>query len=129
MISLESAQAYINYFRSLAAPSLKPGSAIAANLYLAGSEGGIVVFHFTKNKLIHDRVHEGFSTLHEALKTIPQRAFGGNLEGFRFGGTNTIVEGDRVIFIKDANPSQWSLEAAKHDATKVVDAARRRAEG
>ena len=63
-------------------------------------------------------------SLGKALSQIEQRAFGGNIENFQFGGTNTILEGDRLIFIKDENDAEWSDQAASKDVKAVVPSER-----
>ena len=64
------------------------------------------------------------ASLGKALSQIEQRAFGGNIENFHFGGTNTILEGDRLIFIKDENDTEWSDSAAAKDVKSVVPSER-----
>ena len=64
------------------------------------------------------------ASLGRALSQIEQRAFGGNIENFHFGGTNTILEGDRLIFIKDGSDSEWSDRAAAKDVKAVVPSER-----
>ena len=55
----------------------------------------------------NDDIYKDISpTVGRALSNIEQRAFGGNLEGFTFGGTNVILENNRIIFIKDDTPSE-----------------------
>ena len=60
------------------------------------------------------------NTLGKALSNIKQKGFGGNLDGFSFRGTNTILEGNRIIFIKDNSPEEWSDRAAKNDVSRVM---------
>lgn len=61
------------------------------------------------------------STINTALSKISQRAFGGNLDGFAFSGTNVIAEGNRIILIKGGDSSdEWNDEAAKSDVRRVV---------
>ncbi len=38
-------------------------------------------------------------TVNDALKGIEQNTFGGNLDGFRFGGTNIIMEPARIVLL------------------------------
>ena len=58
---------------------------------------------------------------------IEQRAFGGNLDGFNFGGTNTILENNRIIYIKESNPNEWSDSAALKDVMGLVSNTQRAA--
>jgi hypothetical protein len=122
MIPLDIARTYANRFRALASQKLRPGFAISVDLFITGLEGGIVVFRFEKDQLVQDHVNQTFPTIAAALSTIPQKAFGGNLRGFRFKGTNTVVEGDRIILIKSDDLKEWSLSAAEKDAAKILSA-------
>ena len=73
----------------------------------------------------NDDVYKPTSTsLGKALSQIEQRAFGGNIESFNFGGTNTILEGDKLIFIKDGGAAEWSDQAAAKDVKAVVPSER-----
>lgn len=67
-----------------------------------------------------DIYHPRSPKLGSALSNIEQRGFGGNLDGVSFRGTNTILEPERIIFIKDDSASEWRDEAAKHDLQKVL---------
>lgn len=71
-----------------------------------------------------DQYNSPSSSLGSALANIEQRAFGGNLEGVHFGGTNTILESDKLIFIKDGEASEWSDQAAAKDVKAVVPSER-----
>ena len=66
-----------------------------------------------------DVYHPPTASLGKALSQIEQRAFGGNLEGISFGGTNTILEADKLIFIKDATTFEWSDAAAEKDMNAI----------
>ena len=73
----------------------------------------------------NDDIYEPPSaSLGKALSQIEQQAFGGNIENFHFGGTNTILEGDRLIFIKDGKDAEWSDRAAAKDVKAVVPSER-----
>ena len=62
-----------------------------------------------------------YPTIAKALSQIEQRAFAGNLDAYTFRGTNTILYPDRMIFIKDETPEEWSDSAAAKDANAIVD--------
>jgi hypothetical protein len=73
----------------------------------------------------NDDVYQAISpSLGRALAQIEQRAFGGNLDGLSFGGTNTILEADKLIFIKDGNAIEWTDAAAAKDVNAVVPSER-----
>jgi hypothetical protein len=113
-------QTYINNFRRRLTPSLRPGIGLRCNVYPATSGGAVLVFRVGPN-VENDDVYELASpTLGSALSTIEQHAFGGNLEGFSFGGTNVILEQDKIIFIKDDAASEWSDSATEKDVQSVL---------
>lgn len=113
-------QNYINNFRRRLAPYLKPGIGLACNIYPSQDGGGILEFVMGESVENDDVYKEASASLGAALSNIEQKAFGGNLESFIFGGTNTILENNRIIFIKDSDPNEWSDEAAKRDVEKLV---------
>lgn len=94
------------------------------SIYPAAPGGAVLVFQLGPD-VENDDIYKPISTsLGKALSQIEQRAFGGNLEGFHFGGTNTILEGDKLIFIKDGGNSEWSDGAAAKDVRAVVPSER-----
>ncbi|CDX62361.1 hypothetical protein MPL1032_60022 [Mesorhizobium plurifarium] len=119
MTSRSETQTYVNNFRRNIAPHLAPNFGIAATVYEVPSQGGIVEFNIAAipNR---DEFISKYNSLDAALSNIKQSAFGGNLKAFKFSGTNTIVEGNRIIFIKDNNKSEWSEIAAAKDVKNVL---------
>ena len=113
-------QEYINNFRRRITRFLKPGIGLACNVYAAESGGAILEFTMGQALGNDDIYKESSSTVGNALSKITQRAFGGNLEGFVFGGTNVILEDNRIIFIKDDQLSEWTDQAAQHDLGRVL---------
>lgn len=100
---------------------LKPGIGAEITSYLSKIDGSLIYFQLRpgditfKHKIIEDK---GIS---EALKEIPQKAFGGDLSGIKFAGTNTIIEGNKIIFIKGDNTKDlWNSEIAKNDSEIVT---------
>lgn len=118
-------QEYINNLRRRLTPYLKPGIGLSCNVYAARSGGAILEFTMGPAIENDDTFKEVSSTLSQALANIEQHAFGGNLDGFVFSSTNVILEDDRIIFIKDATPSEWSDEAAKNDVKRLLHPPRR----
>ena len=118
-------QSYINNFRRRIASFLRPGMGLHCKIYPAGSSGAVLVFRVGPNVENDDEYQPTHSSLGNALSKIEQRAFGGNLEGFAFGGTNVILEQDRIIFIKDGSLSEWSDAAAEKDVQSVLAPHRR----
>ncbi len=76
-----------------------------------------------------DIYHQESNSTGEALGRINQRAFGGNLSGFTFRGTNTILEPNRLIYIKDSNSSEWGDKAVIKDVNAVLPNSSGRAGG
>ncbi|MBC8412658.1 MAG: hypothetical protein ISR96_03790 [Nitrospira sp.] len=113
-------QGYINNFRRRLAQYLKPGFGLLCNVYPSDDGGAILEFVIGVNAENDDVYKESSKTLGAALSNIEQRAFGGNLEGFSFGGTNTILENNRIIYIKEANPNEWSDSAAKKEVKVII---------
>ncbi len=118
-------QAYINNFRRRIARFLKPGVGITCNVYPAASGGAILEFTLGQGTENDDLYKEVSPSLGAALGGIEQRAFGGNLSGFNFVGTNTILENNRIILIKDDSLSEWNEETAEKDVIRLVSRSER----
>jgi hypothetical protein len=113
-------QTYINNFRRYLAPYLKPGIGLHCTVHPSHAGGAVLEFRMGAQVENDDAYVLPVETLGRALSSIPQQAFGGNLDGFRFSGTNYVLESDRVILIKDDSPAAWSDGAAAHDVARVV---------
>ena len=121
-----SVQSYINNYRRFIARFLKPDIGIHCNVYNTEREGAILEFKIAPGITNDDMYLKDSSTMSEALGNVKQKAFGGNLGGFTFSGTNTILEDHRVIYIKDQNSSEWDESAAKNDVTSLVFSRKRK---
>lgn len=114
-------QKYINNFRRRISPYLKPGIGLSCEIHPAELGGGAILEFTIGPELKNEDEYEDLSaSANAALSYIPQKAFGGNLNGFKFIGTNLIMEGDRIILIKDDSPSQWDDRAAEKDVQKIL---------
>jgi len=82
------------------------------DVHPANVGGTILEFEIGLDIENDDIYHEPSSTIGQALSKIKQNAFGGNLEGFMFGGTNVILQEQQIILIKDDSASVWSDSAA-----------------
>lgn len=120
MLNRSTIQGYINNFRRHIARYLKPGMGLRCDVYPAHSAGAVIAFTMGMDEENDDTVHPPSPNMALALEHVPQKAFGGNLAGFTFRGTNTILEGNRLIFIKDEAASQWRDSAARADVERVV---------
>ncbi|WP_063454341.1 hypothetical protein [Acinetobacter johnsonii] len=113
-------QKYINNFRRHLSNRLRAGIGMKAYIYPTDHEGVVLVFQLGKNLENDDVYKKTFSSLNEVLATkVKQNAFGGDLANVTFSGTNTILENDRIIFIKDDSLNEWTDEAAKKDINKL----------
>ncbi len=113
-------QGYVNNFRRHLARYLRPGMGLRCDVYPAQSGGAVVAFTLGPTEENDDTIHPAAATVSAALTNVEQRAFGGNLAAFTFRGTNTILEGNRLIFIKDESSSEWRDSTASADAQRVV---------
>lgn len=117
-------QSYVNNFRRRLAHFLRPGIGVQCSIYPAETGGAVLVFQLGPAVENDDIYRPTSSSLGNALSQIEQRAFGGNIENVKFGGTNTILEGDKLIFIKDGEATEWSDQAAAKDVKTVVPSER-----
>src|SRR6266513_4594467 len=114
-------QAYINNFRRHLSRYLRPQVGLSANIYPVEQQGAILEFRLGPNIANEDRYGPVHTTVNDALPDLNQHAFGGNLGGFNFGGTNIVLEPDRVILINGGDsPSEWSDQGAAGDVRRLV---------
>ncbi len=121
MKNKQTIQEYINNFRRRLAPYMRPGIGLACTVFPANSQGAILEFKIGPGISNTDEFRPESETVNEALTGIEQRAFGGNLSGFKFGGTNVIMEDNRIILVKgEDDPSQWNDSAADTDVKRIL---------
>jgi len=114
-------QQYINNFRRHLAPHLRPSIGLTCKVFPAQESGAILEFSIGSEISNTDEFLPSTQTVSGALSGISQRAFGGNLGGFRFGGTNVVMEDNRIILIKgEDDPKYWSDKAASADVTRIL---------
>lgn len=118
-------QNYINNFRIQISGTLKPNIGISSKVYPC-TDGAIIEFRFGEGIESTDEYLDPFDKITDALKTIEQKAFGGVLDGFRFAGTNYIMEFHRLILIKDNNDSEWDLKQARNDVLAFISGGKRK---
>ena len=112
-------QTYINNFRRRLTPALKPGIGLSCNIFPSEDGGAILEFTMGNATENDDEYKDVSESLGVALSNIEQKAFGGNLSGFNFGGTNTILENNRIIYIKEAAEVEWGDSAAQKDVADL----------
>src|SRR5437867_2414573 len=117
-------QTYINNFRRRLAPHLRAGIGLTCLIYPAANGGAVLVFQIGPGVENDDIYQTESPTLGRALSNVEQHAFGGNIDGLSFGGTNTILERDKIILIKDGNSAEWSDDAAAKDVRSVLPSER-----
>jgi hypothetical protein len=114
-------QKYINNFRRHLAPYLRPGVGLACNVFPAEATGAILEFTIGSDIANGDVFQPAAKTVNQALSELRQNAFGGNLDGFRFSGTNVIMEDKRIILIKGDDYAEfWNDNAAAEDVKKLL---------
>ncbi len=113
-------QKYVKNFRRRLLSHLKLGVGLTCDIHPAEEGGAILEFFYGSGIENDDRYKEASATVSAALSSIAQHAFSGNLEGFKFSGTNVVLEKDRIILIKDDSPTEWSVAAAKNDVFKIL---------
>ncbi len=114
-------QNYVNNFRRHLSIYFKPNVGMSAKIFPTNSNGAIVEFQMGEGIENDDEFQQIEQTINDALKEIPQNAFGGNLDAYNFSGTNVVAEGNRIIIIKgDEDASEWDDVSAKKDVEKVL---------
>jgi hypothetical protein len=114
-------QAYVNNFRRHLSRYLKPGIGLSSNVYPARQQGAILEFRLGPDLANEDRFLEPRNTVNDALPDLNQLAFGGNLGGFSFSGTNVVLEPNRFILIKGGDsPEEWGDNGAAADVQRIV---------
>lgn len=116
----ESHQSYVNSFRKYLSTYTKPGVGVKCVVRPARDGGAVIVFELGDHEGNQDIYKMLTSSVNKALSKVRQKAFGGNLEGFKFKGTNITMDENGIVIIKDGDPNQWTEEAAKSDVEKIV---------
>jgi len=105
---------------------LKAGISITVNIYPVKAPGAILEFKVNKNNNRRIVIHEISKKLGVALSKVEQSSIGGDLSNINFGGTNLILENERIIIIKgDDDQNSWSNRAIIEDIKRIIDPARR----
>ncbi|HHQ6721978.1 TPA: hypothetical protein ACSTNG_001718 [Serratia fonticola] len=111
---------YLNNVRRGLSRRLRPNVGININLFPSIDGGAVIEILFMHNKKNKDTIskHE-YSTTSQALKNVKQNAFAGDLNNYKFSGTNAIMDGNKIILIKDGSESEWGVEAANKDVNNI----------
>ncbi|ASS48753.1 MAG: hypothetical protein A3D31_06595 [Candidatus Fluviicola riflensis] len=116
----EEIQHYINNFRRQISIYLKPDLNLRAVIY-PSKEGAIIEFEFKKNQPTKDEFKKEEDTISDQLAKIQQNAFGGNLKGFQFTGTNIVLEPTKILIIKNNDKNEWTSSKAEDDVKKLLN--------
>ncbi len=115
------AQKYVNNFRRRMTRYLRPDIGMRVIVHPAAAGGGVVEVEFSEVVENDDEFRPPAPTVNDVLKAIPQNAFGGNLDGFRFEGTNIVMEPGRVLLIKGTDDrGEWDQKAAERDTRRIL---------
>lgn len=115
-------QGYVNDFRRHMARFLAPGVGLACTVFPSLGPGAIVEFTIGPKLTNLETYKPAAATVNEALSQIQQRSFGGNLNSYKFGGTNTLVEQNRIILLKGEDDLvHWGDSAAQDDVKRIVE--------
>ena len=113
-------QRYVNDFRRHLAPLLRPSIGVSCVVYPARGIGALIEFTIGPEIANEDMFRPVVDTVNDALSMVKQNAFGGELKGFIFRGTNVIGEGNRVILLKGEDaPEFWDDKAALEDVKRI----------
>ncbi|WP_157942231.1 hypothetical protein [Salinibacter altiplanensis] len=114
-------QNFVNNFRKQIYPYLRSGAGIKCTIYPAVEEGAILEFSVGEHEVNTDKYLDDYSTVNEAIKSIKQSAFGGDMDAFNFEGTNYILEDKRIILIKGSDSEKyWGENAAMNDVKEII---------
>lgn len=114
-------QNYINNLRRHLSPYLRANIGVSSKVFPAEQNGAIIEISLGPSVANEDTFMPIEPTVNEALGKIEQKAFGGNLAGFRFGGTNVIMEDNRIVLIKgEDDPLEWGDNASQSDVNRIL---------
>ncbi len=118
----ERIQRYVNDFRRHFSTYLRKGVGMSTLTHPSDLPGAIIEIRIGESVTNEDRFLEPTTSVNEALTSIQQKAFGGNLQGFRFGGTSIVMESDKIVLIKgDDSEDNWSDKSASKDVSQIVN--------
>lgn len=112
---------YTELFRRNIQKFLAPGILVQTTIYPVDQEGAVFEFLLNKDGNATEKVESPKRSVGAVLSVIPQNIIGGQFEGVRFGGTNLLLEGNRVLVIKgEDSPEHWTGSAVVSDVQRVV---------
>ena len=122
LVTKEDFQNYFYEFKKIHRLILNPKFGYKVKAFVSKQQGSMIFFSFEEgsDEFVSYEIIDG--KIGAALHKTPQKAFGGNLEGISFGGTNIIREANHLIFIKgDNTKNAWTSEKAQKDAWQEIN--------
>lgn len=112
---------YTELFRRYINRFLAPNVQIKTRIFPVNGEGAVFEFTLDKEEVASEVIEEASSSIGQVLSQIPQRFIAGNIDGVTFGGTNLMLEGNRILLIKgEDSPEHWTSPAIHSDVERVV---------
>ena len=112
-------QKYINNFRRLFSSYLKPNVGMQTTVY-PFDKGAIIVIELNIETLNKDDIRTKSNDIQDALKRTNLFESEKKEDIHNFVGTNIILIKNKVVFIKDNNLSEWTLNKVEQDIEKIV---------
>ena len=112
-------QKYINNFRRLFSSYLKPNVGMQTTVY-PFDKGAIVVIELNIETLNKDDIRTKSNDIQDALKRTNLFENEKKDDIHNFVGTNIILIKNKVVFIKDNNLSEWTMNKVEQDIEKIV---------
>ena len=112
-------QKYINNFRRLFSSYLKPNVGMQTTVY-PFDKGAIIVIELNIEILNKDDIRTKSNDIQDALKRTNLFESEKKEDIHNFVGTNIILIKNKVVFIKDNNLSEWTLNKVEQDIEKIV---------
>jgi hypothetical protein len=119
-------QRYINDFRRHFSAFVREGMGISCRAFPAEGPGALLEFTVAPGIASGDQILDPRQTVNHALQETPQKAFGTNLSGVVFSGTNLISEGNRIILVKgEDTEASWSDADARANVERILAGSRK----
>lgn len=103
---------------------LAKGISIDTVIYPADGEGAVFEFKLAQEHKGKTKYMPPRQTVGQILSEIPQNLVSGNISNVKFGGTNLVMENNRILIIKGEDAKKhWDGNAAQDDVRRVVSGA------
>ena len=117
----DTIQRYINDFRRHFSGFVKEGMGVACRAFPSEGPGALLEFTVGPGIASVDQILPPRKSVNISLQEIAQHAFGGNLAGVVFSGTNLISEGNRIILLKGEDSTEaWTDADAKANVERIL---------